>query len=81
MANHRLIGIIYGLCRGVIDEDVTLSFQTPKLEPAPRSGVWLGRRHHGSDRAFFHRDGSQRIYRADCEHRLAGGQVERGRRL
>ena len=53
-------------------KDVTLSFQTPKLEPAPRSGVWLWRRHHGTDRAFFHRDGSQRIYWADCEHRLAG---------
>jgi hypothetical protein len=54
-------------------------FGHQKMEPAPRWGVWLGRRHHGSDRAFFHRDGSQRIYRVDCEHRLAGGQVERGR--
>ena len=29
---------------------------------------------------LFYRDGSERIYRADCEHRLAGDQVERGRR-
>jgi len=41
----------------------------------------LGGERHGSHRAFFHRDGGQRIYGADCQHRLADNQVERGHAL
>jgi hypothetical protein len=37
---------------------------------------WSGRYHHGSHRAFFHRDGSQRIYGADCYPGLDNDQLE-----
>jgi hypothetical protein len=46
------------------------------MEPTPCPPDWPGSYLHGSHRAFFPRDDGQRIFGANCKHRLADGQVE-----